>query len=125
MADITQIFKSTVKMLKVRHRAVSSMKGDTSPDEPNEGKPTFKLKPSIGSLGGESDKSFSANIKEIVSVSVQSMSLVPIVVTFGRRHILPSHFLCNLGGQDYGPQAFSLEKQKSLSCSVKVCAISY
>ena len=72
MADITGIFKSTVKMLKVRHKDLSAIKKGGSGDEQQQqqlgggnGKDILK---SSKHTRNDGDESFSARTRQIVSI---------------------------------------------------------
>ena len=71
MADITGIFKSTVKMLKVRHKDLSAIKKGGSGDEQQQqlgggnGKDILK---SSKHTRKDGDESFSARTRQIVSI---------------------------------------------------------
>lgn len=72
MADITGIFKSTVKMLKVRHKDLSAIKKGSSSGQGDEqqsaGGKDLLFKSKKASNGMEGGENFSAKTKQIVSV---------------------------------------------------------
>lgn len=71
MADITGIFKSTVKMLKVRHKDLSAIKKGSSgqgDEQQSAGGKDLLFKSKKASNGMEGGENFSAKTKQIVSV---------------------------------------------------------
>ena len=64
MADVTGVFKSTVKMLKVRHKNISAIKNAAGDDQSTD--PLQARKPN-GVVGSSTEKDFSEKAREIVS----------------------------------------------------------
>lgn len=64
MADITGIFKSTVKMLKVRHKDLSAIKSGSGDEGTTASSNLLNMK---SKKSGDSDQQFSARTRSIVS----------------------------------------------------------
>lgn len=68
MADVTGVFKSTVKMLKVRQKNITAIKADSGDDKQGTSQSgnTHMVKPN-GLVCGESENNFSKRTRQIVS----------------------------------------------------------